>query len=124
MSRDVNIETDILFKRHFASQMQFILVSQFISSENRLSQIVIKQRYKIIANQFKLSTYFIEKQYELAMNARVHIPPMLMQRIVRDAQRIIRLMLQFVSQDDDKLQRITKSLNQLETYEQLFETYC
>jgi len=66
----------------------------------------------------------IEKQYELALKTRIEIPPMLMRRIIIDAIGILRLIKEEFNSEHEKFQRISKRLNQLETYNQLFDYHC
>jgi hypothetical protein len=66
----------------------------------------------------------IEKQYELALKTRIEIPPMLMRRIIIDAIGILRLIKEEFNSEHEKFQRISKHLNQLETYNQLFDYHC
>ena len=93
-----------------------------------MSTLSIKERYECIANEFKLSSFDIEKQYKLALKNRIEIPPILMHRIIIDAMRILRIMIDELNQDleknDEKFQRITTRLNDLEAYSKLFNQHC
>jgi len=88
----------------------------------------MKKRYYSIANQFNLSSIEIEKQYELALKNRREIPPILMRRIIIDAIGILRIIINQLNQDQEnnsgKFQRISKHLNELETYNKLFDHHC
>ncbi|CAF3295075.1 unnamed protein product [Rotaria socialis] len=96
--------------------------------EQQMASLSIKERYECIANEFKLSSLDIEKQYKLALKNRIEIPPILMHRIIIDAMRILRLMIDELNQDlgknDGKFQRITTRLNDLEAYSKLFNQHC
>jgi hypothetical protein len=49
---------------------------------------------------------------------------MLMRRIIIDAIGILRLIKEEFNSEHEKFQRISKHLNQLETYNQLFDYHC
>ncbi|CAM4745743.1 unnamed protein product [Rotaria magnacalcarata] len=98
------------------------------SPEQQMTTLSIKERYECIANEFKLSSFDIEIQYKLALKNRIEIPPILMHRIIIDAMRILRIMIDELNQDreknDGKFQRITTRLNDLEAYNKLFKQHC
>jgi hypothetical protein len=66
----------------------------------------------------------MKNQYELALKNRIEIPPILMRRIIIDAIGIFRIMINDFNQDMDKFQRISKHLEELEIYNQLFDHHC
>ncbi|CAF2904985.1 unnamed protein product [Rotaria sp. Silwood2] len=106
----------------------YLLGSPSSSIEQSISKLSIEQRYDCIANEFKLSSCDIEKQYQLALRNRIEIPPILMRRIIIDAIKILHIMIDDLNQDilknNEKFRRISKRLNELETYDKLFDHHC
>ena len=88
----------------------------------------MEERYNSIANEFKLSSLNIEKQYELALKNRIEIPPILMRRIIIDAIGILHIMIdeskQNFEKNYEKFQQISERLNELEAYNKLFDLHC
>ncbi|CAF4622707.1 unnamed protein product [Rotaria sp. Silwood1] len=110
-------------------QQRIITVSSSSSSiEKQISKLSIEQQYNCIANEFKLSSDDIEKQYKLALKNRIEIPPILMRRIIIDAIRILHIMIDDLNQDivknNEKFKQISKRLSELEIFNKLFDQHC
>ncbi|CAF0735607.1 unnamed protein product [Rotaria sordida] len=109
-------------------QQRTISVSSVSPIEKQISKLSIEQQYNCIANEFKLSSYDIEKQYKLALKNRIEIPPVLMHRIIIDTIKILYIMIDDLNQDivknNEKFQRISKRLNELQIYNKLFDHHC
>jgi hypothetical protein len=89
--------------------------------ERKISKLSMEERYNYIANEFNLSSFDIKNQYELALKNRIEIPPILMRRIIIDAIRILRIML---DENPEKILPISQRLNELEIYNQFFDHHC
>lgn len=77
---------------------------------------------------FHLSSHQIQLQYQLAKSIRCDISPLFQRKILIDAIEILQLMKDELNQEEevhrDKLQRLTKHIENLQISKALFDQYC
>ena len=89
---------------------------------------LINEQCKSLTKLFNLSSNQIEYQYELAKSLRCDIPPLLRRKILIDAIEILHLIKDELNQEEEihreKLQRLTKHIENLQISKAVFDQYC